>query len=53
MCKKHAIIGAETAALTHGHELGFIPAAALVHIINAVSHSNIVLAEAIEEAKKQ
>ncbi len=26
-------IGAETAALTHGHELGYIPAAALVHII--------------------
>lgn len=26
-------IGAENAALTHGHELGYIPAAALVHII--------------------
>ncbi|MCM1495036.1 MAG: ADP-ribosylglycohydrolase family protein [Bacteroides sp.] len=26
-------MGAETAALTHGHELGFIPAAALVHMI--------------------
>ena len=45
------MIGAETAALTHGHDLGFIPAAALVHIINAVSHSNIALIEAVEEAK--
>lgn len=33
-----AKIGAEVAALTHGHELGYIPAAALVHIINLVSH---------------
>lgn len=45
------MIGAETAALTHGHDLGFIPAAALVHIINAVSHSNIALIEAVEKAK--
>ena len=27
-------VGAEAAAITHGHELGYIPAAALVHIIN-------------------
>ena len=45
------MIGAETAALTHGHDLGFIPAAALVHIINSVSHSNIALIEAVEKAK--
>ena len=31
--------GAQVAALTHGHELGYIPAAALVHIINLVSHN--------------
>ena len=45
------MIGAETAALTHGHDLGFIPAAALVHIINSVSHSNIALIDAVEKAK--
>lgn len=30
------MIGAEAAALTHGHELGYIPAAALTHIIYSV-----------------
>lgn len=39
------MIGAEAAALTHGHELGFIPAAALVHIVNAVSHSDSIRLE--------
>lgn len=29
-------MGAETAALTHGHELGYIPAAALVNIIGCL-----------------
>ena len=29
-------LGAEAAALTHGHELGYIPAAALVHVIRKV-----------------
>ncbi|MDE7229595.1 MAG: ADP-ribosylglycohydrolase family protein [Oscillospiraceae bacterium] len=28
------MLGAKAAAITHGHELGYIPAAALVHIIN-------------------
>lgn len=32
--------GANTAALTHGHELGYIPAAALAYIISMVSHSD-------------
>lgn len=31
-------IGAETAALTHGHELGYLPAAAFVHIIHRIVH---------------
>ena len=31
------LIGAQTAALTHGHELGYIPAAALVHIIRCLA----------------
>ncbi len=29
-------VGAEAAAITHGHELGYIPTAALVHIINVI-----------------
>ncbi len=32
--------GANAAALTHGHELGYIPAYALAHIISTVSHSD-------------
>ncbi len=45
-------IGAEAAALTHGHSLGYIPAAALVHIIHLVSHNNdISLREAVEDMK--
>lgn len=44
------MIGAEAAALTHGHTLGFIPAAAFVHIVRAVTESNITLAEAIKNS---
>lgn len=32
------MIGAQVAAITHGHSLGYIPAAALVHIVNILSH---------------
>lgn len=46
-------LGAKAAALTHGHELGYIPAAALVHIINLVSHNDdITLLEAVTNMKK-
>lgn len=46
-------IGAETAALTHGHQLGYIPAAALVHIIHMVAHNDtITLLEAVINAKE-
>lgn len=31
-------IGAETAALTHGHELGYLPAAVLVHKVSELAH---------------
>ena len=31
------LLGAEAAALTHGHELGYIPAAALVHIVRLLA----------------
>lgn len=48
-----AMIGAETAALTHGHELGYIPAAALVHILHLISHNeDISLLEAVIDTKK-
>ena len=42
--------GAETAALTHGHPLGWMPAAALVQIIHEVSQDNAVLPEAVLHA---
>lgn len=41
------ILAAETSAITHGHELGYIPSAAFAHIINLVSHSHISLKEAV------
>ena len=44
------MIGAETAALTHGHELGYIPAAALVHILHLISHQEISLVDAVNDA---
>ncbi len=46
-------IGAETAALTHGHELGYIPAAGLVHIINALVHrENTTIMDVVTEMKE-
>ena len=44
------MIGAETAALTHGHELGYIPAAALVHILHRISHEDIELVDSVKDA---
>ena len=43
-------IGAEAAALTHGHDLGYIPAAALAHIINLIVHKGATLQEAVEDS---
>jgi ADP-ribosylglycohydrolase len=49
--KEVDLIGAESAAITHGHELGYIPAAALVHIIQLVAHDpNITLLAAVQES---
>ncbi len=46
-------IGAEVAALTHGHPLGYIPAAALVHIIHMIAHNEeISLLDAVEDMKR-
>lgn len=44
------MIGAEAAALTHGHDLGYIPAAALVHIVRAIAESDIPLKSAVNDA---
>ncbi len=45
-------IGAETAAITHGHSLGYIPAAGLVHIIHLVAHNDdISMLDAVEDMK--
>ena len=42
------LMGADVAALTHGHEMGYIPAAMLVHIVRLASHKeNITLKEAV------
>lgn len=34
------LIGAKVAAITHGHPLGFVSAAAMVHIINNAAHTD-------------
>ncbi|MBQ2942541.1 MAG: ADP-ribosylglycohydrolase family protein [Clostridia bacterium] len=34
------LIGAKSAAITHGHPLGFVSAAAMVHIINNAAHTD-------------
>ena len=42
-------IGAEAAALTHGHPLGYIPAAGLVHIIHLLVHRDCGLEEVVRD----
>jgi ADP-ribosylglycohydrolase len=43
--------GAEVAALTHGHPLGYLPAAALVHILHKISEDeHATLLEAVLDA---
>ena len=44
------ILGAEAAALTHGHELGYIPAAALVHIIGSIIRNDSNVTDAVNDA---
>lgn len=43
-------IGAEVAAITHGHELGYIPAATLTHIIRRLAHEDVAVGEAVASA---
>ena len=46
------MLGAEAAALTHGHELGYSPAAMLVHIVQLLAHNaDATVLQAVEEAK--
>jgi len=40
-------IGAEAAAITHGHALGYIPAAALVHIVHRLAQDDVSVIGAI------
>ncbi len=46
------MIGAKAAALTHGHELGYIPAAMLVHIILRISEYGDTISEAVMDAMR-
>lgn len=44
-------LGAEAAVITHGHELGYIPAAAFAHIIYlAANRDDMTMVEIVEEA---
>ena len=44
------MLAAEAAAITHGHDLGYIPAAALAHIIHIISHRcDVSLADAVND----
>lgn len=45
--------GAEIAALTHGHSLGYMPAAVLTHIVNAGVFGDCKLGTALEDAVKE
>ena len=45
-------VGAEAAALTHGHELGWLPAAMLVHIVSLLAHTDASVSEAVEDAQE-
>ncbi len=43
-------LGAEAAALTHGNPLGWLPAAALVHMIRVLSQEDADVFEAVKDA---
>ena len=44
--------GVQAAASTHGHPLGYIPAAALVHIVSLLSYQNATIPEAVEDMQR-
>lgn len=45
--------GAEIAALTHGHSLGYIPAAMLTHIVNVGVYGGCTYGTALEDAVRE
>lgn len=46
------MIGAEAAAITHGHELGWLPAAVLVHIIrHLIENDGETILAAVQDAR--
>lgn len=45
-----AMLAAESAAITHGHPLGYISAAMLAYIICSVVHKGLSLMDAVEES---
>lgn len=44
------MLGAKSAALTHGHELSYIPAAALTHIIRAIVEKGMTPKKAVSDS---
>ena len=50
--EKIDLLGAEVAALTHGHELGYIPAALFVHIISLAASGTMSIEDAIHDGIK-
>ncbi len=46
------MIAAKSAALTHGHELGYIPAAMLAHIILRIAERGDSISEAVSDAMR-
>lgn len=47
------ICAAEVAALTHGHELGWLPSAMLAHIINRLVYTDMDLLASIRDAEEK
>jgi len=45
------LLGAHAAALTHGHEMGYIPAAMLVHLVALLSRTELTPKQALQDAK--
>ena len=46
------LVAAEAAALTHGHALGYIPAAGLAHIVRRTAQDNMPLEKAVNDMIK-
>lgn len=54
MCRPEEIdmLGARAAALTHGHELGYIPAAMLTHILLRIAEDGDSVLSAVQDAMR-